>query len=79
MLPHAAAPEQETEMDLQSEQSLREFINLHEEELAKEAVGKTALFCDYVAFCREHGYSRHSNLVEFCRESALRMENGRVH
>ena len=66
-------------MDVQTEQSLREFINLHHEELAEETVGKTALFCDYVVFCRDHGYSRHSNLVAFCRECAVETEKAQVH
>lgn len=74
----ALAPAQEADMDVQTERNLREFINLHHEELTEETVGKITLFGDYVAFCREHGYSSHSNMVQFCRECA-RTEDTRVH
>ena len=66
-------------MDLQTTQSLREFITQHQDELTEESVGKTVLFGDYVAFCREHGYSRHSNLVQFCRECEARTEDSHLH
>ncbi len=66
-------------MDVSSEQSLREFIALHEEELAGEGVGKTVLFGEYVTFCREHGYDHHSNLVQFCRECTPRPKGVPLH
>ena len=48
-------------------ESIKEFIEVHQDKLRHPPVAKTPLFSDYVTYCNEHGYEHHTNLVQFCR------------
>lgn len=49
-------------------ESVKEFIDIHRDDLKRPSVAKTLLFSEYVAYCQVHGYEHHTNLVHFCRE-----------
>jgi hypothetical protein len=60
-------------------QGVKEFIANHSDELKHSPVAKTALFCDYIVYCNEHGYRQHTNLVQFCREIIVEtIDNSRI-
>lgn len=67
----------EDKMIPQVAESIKEFIAIHHDELQQFPVAKTPLFSDYVSYCHENGYDRHSNLVQFCRE--ITVEGSIVH
>lgn len=55
-------------MIAQEVQGLKEFIAIHRSDLEHPPVATTSLFSDYVTYCNDHGYDRHTNLIQFCRQ-----------
>lgn len=48
-------------------QHLDEFFDLHRQDLEHSAIAKTTFFSDYVAYCNEHDYRHHTNLIQFSK------------